>query len=49
MKYFLIGFGIWFIVTWFPHFLKAWFLNIRLWRKRKHANHNEKWIYEVLK
>ena len=49
MKYFLIGFGIWFMLAWFPQFVRAWIIDIRLLWKRKHANRDEKWIYEVLK
>ena len=46
MKYFLIGFAIWFAITWFPWFIKAWVIDISLWWKRKHAYYEDKWMYE---
>jgi hypothetical protein len=47
MKYFLIGFAIWFALAWLPQLIKSWFKDIRMRWKRKHCNHNDKWIYEM--
>lgn len=47
MKYFLIGFAVWFALAWLPQFIKSWFVDISLWWKRKHANEDDKWIYEI--
>lgn len=47
MKYFLIGFAIWFAGAWLPQFIKSWIVDIRLWWKRKHCNGNDKWIYNL--
>lgn len=47
MKYFLLGLVVWFVVAWFPHFIKAWFINLKFRREAKKANSNNIWMYEV--
>lgn len=46
MKYFLVGFAVWFAVTWFPWFIKSWVTNIKIWWAKKHASRNDQWMYE---
>jgi hypothetical protein len=47
MKYFLIGFAIWFMVAWGTQFLKAWFMEIRFNREKKRAKGSDRWVYEI--
>ena len=47
MKYFLIGFAIWFMLGWFPQFVKAWLLEIRYKLEKRKASRDDKWIYEL--
>ena len=46
MKYFLIGFVIWFALGWFPQLVKAWIVNFKVWRAKKKAKKCDLWIYE---
>lgn len=45
MKYFLIGFGVWFLLAWFPQFVKAWIIQAKIKREKKKASENDKWMY----
>lgn len=47
MKYFLLGVAVWFALTWFPQFIKAWFIGIRYRRAKKRVDSDDKWAYEV--
>ena len=47
MKYFLIGFAVWFALGFGIQLIKAWVLQIKFAWKRKHADDNDKWVYEV--
>ena len=46
MKYFLIGFAVWFAIAWLPQFIRAWFLEIVYQWEKKHAKRDKKWMYE---
>ena len=46
MKYFLIGFAVWFAIAWLPQFIRAWVMDIRIWWEKKHAKRDKKWMYE---
>ncbi len=45
MKWVLIGFGVWFLVAWFPQFVKAWIIQAKIKREKKKASENDKWMY----
>lgn len=45
MKYFLIGFAIYFAIAWLPQFVRAWVLDIRYKFAKKRANENDEWMY----
>ena len=49
MKYFLIGFAVYFALAWLPQLAKYWWFRIVYAWKRKHADHDEKWLYEVMR
>lgn len=46
MKYFLIGFAIWFAIAWLPQFVKSWITDWKIKRAKKRANPNDAWKYE---
>ena len=47
MKYFLIGFAIWLVVAWLPHFIKSWINAFKFRMEAKRANSNNCWMYEL--
>ena len=47
MKYFLIGFAVWFAVVWFPWFVRSWINDIKFMIGKKKAKQRDKWIYEI--
>lgn len=46
MKYFLIGFAVWFMIGYGIPLIKAWIWNIGFWWKKKHAVRDDQWMYE---
>jgi hypothetical protein len=49
MKDFLIWVAVYFAIAWLPQLVKYWFFKIGYAWKRRHADHDNKWIYEVMK
>ena len=47
MKYFLIGFAIWFAGAWLPQFIKSWIVDIKMLWGRKHYKGDDQWIYHI--
>ena len=47
MKYFLIGFAVWFFLAFGTQFIKAWIMELRFKRAKKHAKRSKKWMYEL--
>lgn len=45
MKWVLIGLGVWFLLAWFPQFVKAWIIQAKIKREKKKASENDKWMY----
>ncbi len=47
MKYFLIGFAIYFAVMWLPWFVRGWVAEWQYRRAKKRADEDDEWMYEV--
>ena len=47
MKYFLIGFSIYFAIAWMPQLIMAWIIDIRFWWKGKHDKSDDDWTYKI--
>ncbi|MBQ5930004.1 MAG: hypothetical protein IIX02_04350 [Clostridia bacterium] len=48
MKYFLIGFAVYFAVAWLPQFARCWINGIRYKIGKKKAKPCDKWAYEIM-
>lgn len=47
MKYFLIGFAIYFAIAWLPQLIKAWAIKIRYRLAKKRACEDDEWIFGI--
>ena len=47
MKYFLIGFALWFAIGWLPQLVRAWIIEAHLAYQRKHYKGDDAWTYHM--
>lgn len=47
MKYFLIGFAIWFALAFLPQLIKAWIWEAIFQWKKRHYKGDDAWTYHI--
>ena len=44
---FLLWFGAYFAVAWFPQFVRGWIAKWKYRRAKKHAGEEDEWIFKI--